>query len=323
MMARAVPKSSSSPKTPKSGRKSPTKGTADTAVLDSPPATPRGPGRPRKAKEPVVLPEPLGGDLLVKAIPLTEVDLDDLSYRFRAVVRVPELIKSVQERGQQIPAVVRPHPNPHGEVKYQLISGFRRATALTVIGFPTIFAYIRKDLENDEEAFKASVLENMARKTYSDIDRAYIIQRHREAGHRTFEIEELMNLSVRQHTNLLSLLELPEVVQAAIASEVGTFKTTHALILRKLKGKYKVLDYAEWVKKVNDEELSVTHLTRRVNETYRSRGDRALPSIFRADGTNLAAGQIRLRPVKFDVATLSADDRQRLKDELAALMQRL
>ena len=125
------------------------------------------------------------------------------------MVRVSDLVKSIKESGQQIPAVVRPHPNQGKGYKWQLISGFRRATALAELKATHIAAYVRRDLTDDQEAFRASVLENMARKTYSDIDRAYVIKRHQDAGYTGFEVAALMNLTKRQKNNLLSLLDLP------------------------------------------------------------------------------------------------------------------
>lgn len=232
----------------------------------TPPATPGDPspapekrrGRPPgSSRDPVDVPTIFDDDLVVKQVPLSEVDLGDVTYRFRAVVRVADLVKSIRESGQQIPAVVRPHPASSSGFKWQLISGFRRATALAELKVDTIAAYVRRDLADDQDAFRASVLENMARKTYSDIDRAYVIKRYQDSGYKSFEVAELMNLTKRQKNNLLTLLELPAEVQTAIAEEGTTFKATHALTLKKLKAKYPKLHYIEWVSHINNENLSI------------------------------------------------------------------
>jgi ParB family chromosome partitioning protein len=49
---------------------------------------------------------------------------------------VPELVRSIREHGQQIPAVLRPHPHKDSGYAYQLVSGFRRVTALHELGAP-------------------------------------------------------------------------------------------------------------------------------------------------------------------------------------------
>jgi ParB/RepB/Spo0J family partition protein len=322
-MPKPIPKKAAQATSRKTSRKATTSKAIDASITEPEAPAVKRRGRPPKSVEPVEVPEPLGDNLVIKRIPLAQIDVKDKTYQFRAVVRVPDLVKSIRESGQQIPAVVRPHPQPEGGFPYQLISGFRRATALREIGTKTLSAYVRHDLSDDAEAFRASVLENVARKTYSDIDRAYIIRRHRDDGHTGFEVAKLMGLTDRTQRNLLSLLDLPDVVQQAIASEVGSFKTTHALTLRKLKGKYKQLDYAVWVKQINDEDMSISTLIRKVNEAYRAQVVHRVPSIFRSDGTNLETGHVRLRPVKFDLTSMSDADRQTLKQELSTLMARI
>jgi ParB/RepB/Spo0J family partition protein len=267
------------------------------------------------------VPAVLGDELVVRQVPLSDIDLGDTTYRFRAVVRVADLVKSIKESGQQIPAVVRPHPNPATGYKWQLVSGFRRATALTELKVPFIAAYVRRDLVDDQEAFRASVLENMARKTYSDIDRAYVIKRYQDAGYHSFEVAELMNLTKRQKNNLLSLLELPPEVQTAIEEDGTTFKATHALTLKKLKAKYPKLGYIEWVARINNDNLSISQTIRAVNESFKGSNEKKkLPSIFRADGTNLGEGDVRLRPVKFNAKDLSAAEKKTLRKELEGVL---
>jgi ParB/RepB/Spo0J family partition protein len=280
----------------------------------------RSRGTPTRATETDV-PLPLDEDLVVRAIPLSQVDPDDETYRFRAVVRVGDLVKSIREHGQQIPAVVRPHPHTDRGYPYQLISGFRRVTALRELGVPTLSAYVRRDLVTDGDAFAASVLENVARRTYSDIDRAYIIRRHRDGGLLGLEVARLMNLGERQMRNLASLLELPEAAQHAIGDPDAPFKTTHALTLKALSADYPDLPWAEFITMVNNEDLSVTQLRRRVNERYRQRGRRPAPSLFRPEGTALDQGRLRFNPVAIDTATLSPDDRQRLVNDLRAALR--
>ncbi len=322
-MSKPIPKKTARTTSRKNSRKAATSKAMDAFIPEPTGSAVKRRGRPPKFVEPVEVPEPLGDHLVVMRIPLAQIDVNDKTYQFRAVVRVPDLVKSIRESGQQIPAVVRPHPDPECGFPYQLISGFRRATALREIGTKTLSAYVRHDLTDDADAFRASVLENIARKTYSDIDRASIIRRHRDDGHTGFEVTRLMGLTDRMQRNLLSLLDLPDVVQKAIASEVGNFKTTHALTLRKLKNKHKQLDYAVWVKQINDEDMSISTLIRKVNEVYRAQVEHRVPSIFRFDGTNLETGHVRLRPVKFDLSSMSDADRQSLKQELSALMDRI
>ena len=56
------------------------------------------------------------GDVVM--LPLNDIDHEDTSLMFRAVMRIGDLKRSLQEEGQQIPIVVR---RTQGKKKYQII----------------------------------------------------------------------------------------------------------------------------------------------------------------------------------------------------------
>jgi len=213
-----------------------------------------------------------------------------------------------------------------GPAKYQLISGFRRFTAVSELGLPTIAAIVRKDLENDEAAFRASVLENSQRKTYSDIDRALVIRAYQQSGHSGDEIASVMGLTSRQKRNILSLLQLPEVVQQAIDDPSHPFTATHGLELRKAMNKAPHIfdedSSGELVDEVEYKELSVSafkrHLRRSMNAVPRE-----VTSIFNERGTDAAQRLFRLKPIKIDIDDLLPEERERLQLELEALLSAL
>jgi ParB/RepB/Spo0J family partition protein len=256
----------------------------------------------------------------VEEIRIEDINLEDETYKFRAALRVGPLKDSLQSQGQQVPIMVR---RKQGQRKYQLISGFRRVTAASQLGWETIAGIVRNGL-SDEEAFRVSVLENTARKTYSDIDRAYVMKAYEQRGYSSADIGGLMGLTKRQVNNIKSLLELPKEVQAAIDDEGQAFSTTHALTLKKLKKKYPKLDYRTWIRKVNDENLSVQGLIRAVNDANKGRVAKGgFKSLFRDDGTDFKSGAVRLRPVKFNVKDLGDEDRDHLRTELNQLLKLL
>jgi ParB/RepB/Spo0J family partition protein len=290
--------------------------------VSRPEATAGRAGRPR-----VIAPfvEPLTG--LVEKIPLENIDLTDEMYRFRADLRLGHLVGSIREFGQQIPVLLRRVMNGQ-EPHYQIVSGFRRVTAIHEIGWDTVAGVVLTDT-SDEEAFRISVLENVERKTYSDIDRALVIRGHEERGFGGVEVADIMGLSKRQKNNLKSLLELPADVQAAIADDDSYFAATHALLLKRLKGtdnrsgKYPELEYAPWIAAVNAEQLSIGQLTRRVNAEYKPEVAPRASSVLNPDGTDHEAGVYRFLPVRVELALLSEDERARLKAELEDLVGRL
>lgn len=255
----------------------------------------------------------------VVMVRLDEIDVGDTTFQFRATLRIGDLKTSLKAEGQQIPIVVR---RGQGKKKYQIISGFRRTTAAKELGWTEIAAIVRQGL-SEEEAFRAAILENTARKTYSDIDRAYVIRSYRERGHGGDEVAKVMNLTDRQVRNLLSLLELPDEVQGAVDDPDQHFSTTHALTLKKLKRKYPKLDFNQWVAMVNQDELSVSQMIRQVNAEHKGEAKKIFKSLFQNKGTDWKKGEVRLAPLKIKVDELSEQERSRLKSELERLMKKL
>lgn len=254
----------------------------------------------------------------VVLLPLRELDLTDRQFMFRAALRTGDLRRSLHEEGQQIPIVVRRLPNK----KYQIISGFRRCTAAKALGWSTIAAIVRKDL-TDEQAFRASVLENTARRTYSDIDRAFIIRAYRERGYASREIGRVLGLNIRQVRNLHGLLQLPEAMQQAIDDPEQRFSTTHALALKVLMARFPSLEVGPYIREVNEKDLSVPELRRLVVRTCAKETPAAFSSLFQGPGTNWKKGEIRLAPIKVELDQLSRAEGKKLKRELQHLLKEI
>jgi ParB/RepB/Spo0J family partition protein len=85
-------------------------------------------------------------------IATSNLEIDDLSFMFRANLRVGDLRASIASEGQQSPIIVR-----QGASKghYQIISGFHRATAMRQLGLETISAIVRSALQRCSTATAA------------------------------------------------------------------------------------------------------------------------------------------------------------------------
>lgn len=82
------------------------------------------------------------------------------------------LVEAIREQGQQVPILVRPHPEKPG--KYQVAFGHRRLRAVTEIGIP-VKAVVR-DL-TDEQLVVAQGQENNERRDLSYIEKARFAQK--------------------------------------------------------------------------------------------------------------------------------------------------
>ncbi len=82
------------------------------------------------------------------------------------------LVEAIREQGQQVPILVRPHPDRPG--RYQVAFGHRRLRAVAEIGIP-VRAVVR-DL-TDEQLVVAQGQENNERRDLSYIEKARFAQK--------------------------------------------------------------------------------------------------------------------------------------------------
>jgi len=257
----------------------------------------------------------------VKHISFNKIDLDDTTFMFRAALRTGPLQEHISKHGQQVPIVVR---RIEGTQRYQLISGFRRVTAIKALGWPTVAAIIRNDLDDDAQAFVASVTENSSRKTYSDIDRALVIRAYRKRGQGQLEIGKMLGLtSDRQVRKVESLLDLPQSVQTAIDDQDVPFSASHAVILKQRSATVEDLKWSDWPGRVVKEKMTVSQLKRALNAAYDQQKSSGFVSLFRADLTDRSKGVFRLQPTKIEVGRLNQDERAKLTQELELILAAL
>ena len=200
----------------------------------------------------------------------TKVNLDDIVYNdetfcYRFNLNTSDLEKSIQTEGQQIPVILRPHPEQ--DKKYQIISGFRRLTAIKNLDLKDVIATIRKDIDDNFKALKVSVIENEKRKSYTTLDRALAVVKGRQAGRKWKDLESLFGLSRMHLDRLQKLADLPEALADAL--KANTITATHTAVLASFKSKWDSLDLAKWVKKIAKEELSVSDLSEALDKEYK------------------------------------------------------
>lgn len=88
------------------------------------------------------------------------------------------LVDSIREHGQQVPVLVRPHPEKEG--RYQIAYGRRRLLAISELG-RTVRAIVKP--LSDEQLVVAQGQENSARKDLTFIERALFAARLEQAGY--------------------------------------------------------------------------------------------------------------------------------------------
>jgi len=216
-------------------------------------------GRPPKHREPI--PSVTGiPDGQVVEIALESVDMNDTDLEFRVDRRIKDIVEDIGRNGQQFPVILR---SIEGREKYQLVSGFRRCRSLLQLGWPTVKAIVRTDLDNDA-AFRVSFLENERRKSLTGVDKAHAVMKLRSLGKSDDEIQSIYGIGPKQYRRYQRVSELPDELKVAITE--GRLRTTHAIvILQAWEAHREKMDIGAWITRCEKNDISVRQLVRALN----------------------------------------------------------
>lgn len=165
--------------------------------------------------------EQLSNGTVVVELDPTLVDPSPFADRFQDqdVESFDELKRSIAERGQEIPILVRPHPSSPG--RYQSAYGHRRVRAVRDLGRP-VKAYIRP--LTDEDLVVSQGIENSAREDLSFIERAIFALKLEEAGFQRTVVQSALSIDRAEASKLIAVANaIPADLVAAIgrAPKVG------------------------------------------------------------------------------------------------------
>lgn len=125
---------------------------------------------------------------------------------------IAALVESIRESGQQVPILVRPHPETPG--RFQMAYGHRRARAAAALSQP-VRAVVRP--LSDAELVVAQGKENLERRDLSYIERAYFAERLEAHGFPRETISAAMGIGKGDLSTLISVARaVPEAIVAAI-----------------------------------------------------------------------------------------------------------
>ena len=152
------------------------------------------------------------GDAVIE-IPTDKLVPSFVSDRFEAGGADPELVDSIRERGQQVPILVRPHPETPD--RFQIAYGHRRFRALAQLGRPA--RAVVKAL-SDEDLVVAQGQENSARTDLSYIERARFALALTNRGFDRAVVMAALNM---EKTQLSRLLSIGRAIPSEVADAVG------------------------------------------------------------------------------------------------------
>ena len=123
------------------------------------------------------------------------------------------LVASMRENGQQVPVLVRPHPEFSG--RYQTAYGHRRIRAAARLGLPV--KAILRDL-TDAELVLAQGKENTERRDLSFIERAHFAKALTDRGFERAIVQDALSL---HKSEVARLLQVAEAVPRRVAAAIG------------------------------------------------------------------------------------------------------
>lgn len=146
--------------------------------------------------------------------PRRDMDVDALN----------ELANSIRQQGILQPLIVRPIDHGH---RYEIIAGERRFRAAQIAGLNEVPVIIRHI--PDEAAIAIALIENIQREDLNPIEEAIALNRLiAEFGLTHQQVAEAVGKSRVSVTNLLRLLQLPDIVKILVAEkqlEMGHART--------------------------------------------------------------------------------------------------
>jgi len=110
------------------------------------------------------------------------------------------LVESIRQHGQQVPILVRPHPDSPG--RYQAAYGHRRIAAASALGIP-VKALIRP--LSDDELVIAQGKENLERRDLSFIERALFARHLTERGFPRATLQGALGVQPAEMTRYLAV----------------------------------------------------------------------------------------------------------------------
>ncbi len=181
------------------------------------------PDRPRYAKGAIGAISRSVADLQARAlieIDPMQIDAGGLQDRLESDSAEDAALRdSIAEYGQQVPVLVRPHPEQDG--RFQIVYGRRRVLALRDLGRP-VKALVRH--LDDRDLIIAQGQENTARRDLSFIEKVSFARQMVEAGYPRKIIGDTLSMDKTLISRLISIAEriAPEIIQAiGAAPSVG------------------------------------------------------------------------------------------------------
>ncbi len=126
------------------------------------------------------------------------------------------LVESIRLNKQLQPALIRPHPKPHDNIKYEVIFGRRRHSACLILNIP--FLAIRQEISDIHEAIASQDAENKFRKDVSNYSNAVLYRKllNDKVFLSESELAKKLKVSKQSINDLLAYTKIPDDILCLI-----------------------------------------------------------------------------------------------------------
>jgi ParB family chromosome partitioning protein len=127
-----------------------------------------------------------------------------------------ELIESIKANKQLQPALIRFHPNPHDNIRYEIIFGRRRHLACLKLGIP--FLAIRKNIPNIQDAIASQDAENKFRNDVSNYSNSILYKKllNDKVFNSEKELADKLRISSSSLNDLMAYAKIPQDIMSMI-----------------------------------------------------------------------------------------------------------
>ena len=148
---------------------------------------------------------------------------------------IQELIQSIRNNSQLQPGLIRPHPKPYGNIRYEVIFGRRRHEAC--LQLKTRFLVILKEFKNDQDAIAYQDAENKFRKDISNYSNAILYKKllDNKIFKNDSELAKKLGISKASLSELLTYSKIPKDI-VTLLPNVHKLSISMALKITKLLG---------------------------------------------------------------------------------------
>lgn len=182
---------------------------------------------PDKTTTDIKMPKVSGGDDGLVMISISSIEPNPYQPRRNFVEKdLQDLANSIKVHGLLQPIVV----TPRDDDGYYVVAGERRFRASQMLNLDEIAAIVRS--ADDQQRLELAIIENVQREDLNAIEKALAYKQLKdEFGMTQAQISRRVGMSAAVISSILSLLKLPEDLQASVANGEVSYKKARAIAL--------------------------------------------------------------------------------------------